>query len=246
MCVFTVELEVCDGFDNGIYTSASCAATLTLRSGSFFSVLNPRSKTVLHFPSVPCQPNAIKLSRCVQFQVFHVNRTLSSCEDVWRTRMHPSVAIEMWIGIPGLRKEKPKGVVASWWGEHPKASRYRQSLVSHHHWWGVHHFGCHSHQKKTLICIKGAPRYESVLPERRALAATVWRWFESTSCQQAKRSPPAGCWQIWREPCIYSAASKMNVVVNVALRWYFGEMSPFQKCFESYSYYIHIYIYKYV
>ena len=135
---------------------------------AFFLLSIPRSKTVLHFPSVPCQPNAIKLSRCVQFQVFHVNRTLSSCEDVWRTRMHPSVAIEMWIGIPGLRKEKPKGVVASWWGEHPKASRYRQSLVSHHHWWGVHHFGCHSHQKKNTNLYQGrstiwirSPRKES-------------------------------------------------------------------------------------
>lgn len=79
MCVFTVELEVCDGFDNGIYTSASCAATLTLRSGSFFSVLNPTVKDSVTFPicsmsteryqvvemcavpSVPREPNAIKL-----------------------------------------------------------------------------------------------------------------------------------------------------------------------------------------
>ena len=28
-----------------------------------------------------CEPNAIKLSRCVQLHVFHVNRMLSSCRD---------------------------------------------------------------------------------------------------------------------------------------------------------------------
>lgn len=142
MCVFTVELEVCDGFDNEKYTSASYATILILRSCSFLS--SPSHSQRQRYITFPICSMSTEHYQVVKMCGVPANCASCHCGmcAILLFRMHPSVAIEMWIGIQGRRKEKPKTVVASWLGNTPR-HRVWQSLVSDHHWWGVHHFGCH-------------------------------------------------------------------------------------------------------